>query len=109
MKVIKTILIVLGVVFGIPFVVGMIIGVKDSVSESTYQSNYTEVAYKPFMANCNPDGAQTEYCQCAYDYLDRNTTDDEFRKLDQSAIDNPNYYPPMLEDAMNYCLSFEEA
>jgi hypothetical protein len=88
------------VVFFVGFATGRLI--IDAIFEPT-QSNYTEASYSGFMQGCQSQGATTTACQCLYDYLDRNTTDTEFKKLDQAMLQNPDYYPPIAIKAVDYC------
>jgi capsule polysaccharide export protein KpsE/RkpR len=102
MKVFKIILAII-VVYFMVFAVGALIG--EIISDKpTVQTNYKQAAYKPFMKYCTAEGATKKDCQCVYDYLDRNTTDTEFRKLDENSKENPDYFPPVLLNAIDNCL-----
>jgi hypothetical protein len=59
-----------------------------------------------FMGGCNEGGLYTEYCSCAFNYLDSRMTRDEL--LDFSEEYTSGVYKPLVDEATDFCVNMME-
>jgi len=67
--------------------------------------NDTLLIYKNnFMNECNSDGTMYAYCNCTFEYLDKELTNEQFLEIDRRITIDSDYVPNVMMDAVNYCL-----
>ena len=93
MKIVKGILIVLGIVFVCLFVYGF---VNESVVGDTLPSEMKDA----YMGGCMSEDANKGYCKCTLEYIDQNISNDEFYKISQRILEDDSYIPSVMYDAM---------
>ena len=61
-----------------------------------------------YMDECNSDGDIKEYCSCTFDYLDATVTNQRFLEMDRIALENEDYMPTEMADAIFACIYLVE-
>lgn len=57
-----------------------------------------------FVVGCIDEGGNTEFCTCAYNYLDENMTDAEMLELSIETLQDEDYISDEMIEAVKACL-----
>lgn len=97
MKIVKGILIVLGIVFVCLFVYGF---VNESVTGDSVAPSYKE----GYMEGCMSEGGNKQYCRCTLDYIDESISNKEFYAISDRISEDDSYYPEIMKEAVFECI-----
>lgn len=74
-------------------------------------TGYKKLARPNYMKYCTDGDTRPEvkqYCECTFDYLDRNITDQRMKDLDERANRNESILDvPEVSNAINFCTDTE--